>query len=237
MEFYSQDGQDKFIVDLFNNKKGGTFIDVGAFDGVTFSNSYFLEKNNEWKGICIEPNPVVFENLKINRKCVCINCCIGGQIGVSEFLAVSGSGKMLSGLLNTLDEKHLLRIDKEIEKGHATKSVLNLQVMPLKDILKEHNITYVDYCNIDVEGGELSVLKSIDFSKVTIKVFTIENNYNDNSVSHFLKTYKYRLIGKVGADEVYELKSKRYSNMIFLKIKKIKNVLSSLKHKIIRTKI
>ena len=57
-QYYSQFKQDQFLNEvLFNNKKNGFFIDIGAHDGVTISNTLFFEKQNDWKGICIEPNP------------------------------------------------------------------------------------------------------------------------------------------------------------------------------------
>ena len=42
-EYYSQYGQDKFLTEfLFKNKKNGIFVDIGANDGISFSNSYFF---------------------------------------------------------------------------------------------------------------------------------------------------------------------------------------------------
>lgn len=67
MQYYSQNGQDAFIVKLFNGKRNGYFLDIGAYDGVYFSNSLTLEKSLGWEGICIEPNPLVYGQLKSNR--------------------------------------------------------------------------------------------------------------------------------------------------------------------------
>ena len=75
--YYSQYGQDKFIHEtFFSNKRDGTFVEIGASDGFFISNTYFFEKNLNWKGICIEPNPKLFSSLKKNRNCICYNCCI-----------------------------------------------------------------------------------------------------------------------------------------------------------------
>lgn len=227
MEYYSQDGQDEFLITLFKGKRNGIFLDIGAFDGIQFSNTYFMEKNLSWTGICIEPNPIVFDELKKNRKCICLNYCVTEEKGSLKFLSVSGWGVMLSGLLEFLDPKHLIRIDETIIKYGGTKEVINVVASPIKDILKAKDITEVDYCNIDVEGGELSVLKSIDFSKVTIKVFTVENNYANTEIKKFLSKEGYKRIWKVGADDVYELHSKRYKLMSKLKIKELKNYISN----------
>jgi FkbM family methyltransferase len=236
MQSFSQDGQDKFIADLFNNKKEGIFLDIGAYNGLDFSNTLYLEKNLLWKGICIEPNPVVFEKLKINRNCICLNCCVSEVKGTFQFLSVSGYGIMLSGLIDMYDEKHLERINETIRNHGGNKEILNVPALPLKNILEEFDFKTIDYCNIDVEGGELSVLKSIDFSKILIKFFTIENNYGSKTIGSFLKLHGYKLIATLGSDEVYEYHSKRYSLIFSLKLKRIRNHINIIKQ-VIKTKI
>ena len=64
--YKSQIGQDS---EFFNNKRDGYFIELGATNGITLSNTYYLEKELDWKGICIEPNPIHTESLRSNRSC------------------------------------------------------------------------------------------------------------------------------------------------------------------------
>ena len=57
MKFYSQLGQDKFLIEsVFKNKKNGIFVDVGSHDGELLSNTLTLEENFNWSGVCVEPN-------------------------------------------------------------------------------------------------------------------------------------------------------------------------------------
>ncbi len=232
MQFYSQDGQDKFIAELFSNKKNGIFIDIGAYDGVNLSNTFYLEKNLYWSGICIEPNPIIFEKLNANRKATNLNCGVGETKGTFKFMAVSGSGTMLSGLVDKFDEKHLLRIEEGIRIDGGTKNLIDVPVLPLKNIFEDYNFSAIDYCNIDVEGNEIGVLRSIDFSKVQIRAFTIENNYDSKEIRDFLKPFGYKLIAKLGADEVYQLDSKRYDLMFKFTLKKGMHFLSGQKLKL-----
>ena len=66
--YYSQSGQDHFI-DTFvlNRKTNGVFVDVGANDGVNLSNSYYFEEKRGWTGLCVEPNPLLFNLLVLNQ--------------------------------------------------------------------------------------------------------------------------------------------------------------------------
>ena len=67
MKFYSQWGQDKYIYNnFFKNKKDGFFLEIGADDGVRFSNCKFFEDNLNWKGIAIEARQDAYNNLKKN---------------------------------------------------------------------------------------------------------------------------------------------------------------------------
>ena len=59
----SQLGQELKVIKFYNSKKNGYFIEIGASDGIELSNTYLLETQYEWKGICCEPIPSRFEKL------------------------------------------------------------------------------------------------------------------------------------------------------------------------------
>ena len=85
------------------------FVAVGAHDGVSSSNTGHFEIDLEWNGICIEPNPQVFEQLKKNRKCKLYNCCVGSSNDEVNFLLISGYAEMLKhGLIQDIDYWHKL---------------------------------------------------------------------------------------------------------------------------------
>jgi FkbM family methyltransferase len=219
-KYYSQYGQDQYLDQkLFKGKEKGVFLDIGAYDGVEYSNTCFFERNRNWTGICIEPNPVVFPKLLENRNCVCKNVCISSTAGTVTYLRVHGYAAMLSGILEFYDEAHLKRIDSEIAEYGGGKETIQLQSIPLNDLLQQEKIAYVDYCNIDVEGGELNILKSVDLNKIYIKAFTIENNYSDKQVENYLKQFGYVLYDKIYSDDVY-LKL-NFREQIMFRIKKM----------------
>jgi hypothetical protein len=61
--FYSQYGQDIFISGLFQGKKDGVFVDIGAYDGIIMSNTYYLERELGWTGVCVEADKEIYERL------------------------------------------------------------------------------------------------------------------------------------------------------------------------------
>ena len=64
----SQDGEDRYLVDTyFKGLCGGTYLELGALDGVRFSNSHLFEFGFGWSGVLIEPNPKSFKALQTNR--------------------------------------------------------------------------------------------------------------------------------------------------------------------------
>ncbi len=91
-------GQDLFVHELLGMKSNGTFIDIGANDGVTISNTVYFEKECGWKGIAVEPIPSIFEQLKSNRDCHMVHGCVTPQAGKAKFLEVIGGPNMLSTL-------------------------------------------------------------------------------------------------------------------------------------------
>jgi FkbM family methyltransferase len=203
LKYYSQLGQDKFIDDFFNQKENGFFIDIGAHDGMDISNTYFLEKIRNWKGICIEPQPDQFEILNKNRTSINLNCGIYNILGEMEFTHVTGYGSALSGISDDHNNNHKWRIDNGIEKNGGNYNKFLLQVRPLQDVLDEYQIYDIDFCSIDTEGSELKIVESIDYTKTNIKVFIIENNYGEEYVQKFLKEKGYELHCKLQWDDVF----------------------------------
>jgi FkbM family methyltransferase len=151
--------------------------------------------------------PEIFKMLEENRECICINGCISNQGGKAKFLQMKGGGhQMLSGLVDKYDKRHLSRIENEIQIFGGTKEEIEVDCYVLNELLEQHNMLYIDYCSIDVEGAELDILQSIDFDKVLIDVFTVENNYHDKRIKDFLVNKGYELIEVLDCDEVYKKK-------------------------------
>lgn len=202
-KFYSQYQQDQYVYEnFFKNKKNGIFVDIGAHDGITLSNTYFFEQTMGWTGICIEPIPEVYTQLKNNRSCLCVQGCIFDHKKSAPFLRISGWAEMLSGILENYDPQHVKRIQWEIDLNGGQSEVIYVKCYNLTQLLLDHHIQHVDYLTIDTEGGELGILQSIDFSRIEIDVIEVENNYH-GPFQAFLEPLGYKKICDLGPDEIY----------------------------------
>lgn len=200
MKYYSQDGQDKFLYEeIFKDKKNGFFVEIGANDGVTLSNTKFFEDMG-WEGVCVEPLPKSFEKLKLNRKCACHNKVISNLDGEVEFLKIDGYSEMLSGILNKYDTRHLERVNRELKTYGGNKEIIKIESVKFSNLITEKNI---DYISIDVEGSEMDIIKSIDFNKHNIYCISVENNYGEKNIEDYLNGFGYKLIKVVGADNFF----------------------------------
>lgn len=207
--YYSQFGQDSYLNEhIFNNKKDGVFVDIGAYDGRTLSNTLFFEKELGWRGICVEPNPIPYEKLVKERSCICVNGCVTDTSGEMPFMKVSSAPEMLSGLVSKYDSRHLDRIKSEAAIDGATTEIIQVKCYVLNDLLKENKIDHIDYLSIDTEGGEYDILKSIDFDKVDIDIIDVENNYQYPEFRKFMESKNFVLINCLREDEIY--RNKKY---------------------------
>jgi FkbM family methyltransferase len=209
MLFQGQYKQDKLLNYLFHGKTMGTFVDIGAHDGVTFSNSIFFEKHKNWSGVCVEPIPEVFEKLKQTRSCTCIQGCISSKQGVEKFLRIKADivdTEMLSGLVADYDEKHISRIEKEIQEHKGSKEEIEVKCYDINVILQQEGQKRIDFFTIDTEGNEFKILQTIHFDQFDIDIVLVENNYKDVEMRLFMEEKGYTLIHRIGHDDIYRKK-------------------------------
>ena len=163
---------------LFGGVGGGIFVDIGAHDGVAYSNSFVFEKLRGWRGVCIEPNPTVFAQLAVNRQCTTLNCCVSDVAGTVPFLKISGYSEMLSGMVEKYEPEHRERVERELKQFGGSSEVIAIQARTLIDISGECGLRDVTYLSIDTEGSELAILQSIDFKHLFVHAITVEYNFD-----------------------------------------------------------
>lgn len=178
---YSQCRQEEFVLNYFNNKNNGVFIELGALDGIRHSNTFLLEKKYNWSGLLIEPSPSLYKELKINRNTHTENILVGDKKQENiDFLYIEDKTKCigLQGVVENYNSKHVDRIFREL--NNEPHKIIQINMVTLQDLCDKHNICKVDYLSLDVEGSELKVLQGIDFSKLDIKLIGVEINYHED---------------------------------------------------------
>lgn len=211
----SQIGQDKILdQEIFKGKTNGIFVEVGALDGYGASNTWFFEKERNWSGLLIEPNPIEFNKMENNQRPLSYkeNCAISDVEMDINFLSIGGPCNVLSGIVEFYNPQHMNRIDRELDmyksypeghELHSTREVIKMKAVKLQTLFDKYKMTDIDLISIDVEGAELKVLESIDFDKVNINCFLIENNYGLQKETEFLSSKGYTLHSNIQWDSVF----------------------------------
>ena len=170
----SQLGQDIWVLEKTGFKRNGFFVEFGATDGVLLSNSFLLEKEFGWQGICAEPNPKFFEQLKQNRSCIVSNACISGKTGEKvKFVFAQEYGGMQKHMA---DDMHKDKRQAYLDQG----SEMVLETISLHDFLIANNAPRkIDYLSIDTEGSEFEILENFPFGNWEVGLLSVEHNFAD----------------------------------------------------------
>lgn len=163
-KWFSQYRQDEIVSKLLGGKREGYFIDLAANDPVRISNTYALETNFDWKGLCLEPNPIYWAGLSY-RKCDVVAAIVGNTTMEEVTFRFPRSKAPKGGIVgDAFDNK------KDIwNEGHPRFTV------SLLEVFKKFNVPkIIDYISLDVEGAEDMVIAFFPFSKYRFNVMTIE---------------------------------------------------------------
>lgn len=164
-------GEDEFLFEyFFFNRTGGTFLEMGGLDGLHLSNSYFFETQMDWRGFMIEGSPKLAEKLFENRpKALTVNAMVCGEKRDLHWMDKGPTG----GAYELLPQRIIDKFYGPNVLELVAKAPL-VPCVPLGKLLRRFGIQHVDLFSLDVEGSELSVLKTIDFSAFTASVILME---------------------------------------------------------------
>ena len=189
---YAQHGEDKLVEQLLPNGVH-SFIDIGANDGVLFSNSYKFAKKGA-SGLCVEPSRNSFRKLKLNHlfhpKVKCIQ----------------------SAVSNENDHIFLIEDGYESTLSYVSKSKKNnsysVRCQTIDKILEKYpRFVKVDLLTVDVEGHEKEVFETLTNKYFRAKIIVIESNKsetNDLINLHSLTNYKAHFYNGVNTILIHE---------------------------------
>ena len=172
-QWTSQLGQDSLAACLLDMKTGGYFIEIGCGNGTIISNSYSLETFLNWKGLLIEPNPIYCQDMRRTRTSTVVERAISARKYQEDITLVSAT---VYGSC----------VDGEREGPHAefinACEILNLKQkvkgIEVSTLCKDYEVpSCFEYLSLDIEGGELDIIRAWPFTQHRPLLLSVEHNY------------------------------------------------------------
>ena len=190
-EAHAQLCQDLLVLFLLDGKRDGYFVEFGAMDGITLSNTFLLESKYSWRGIAAEPARCWHQGLRRNRTCSLDHRCVWSKSG--EMLQFIETPDAKFSTIEALSKSDY-HADHRKEGNRYT-----VETISLRDLLRAHNAPRsIDYLSIDTEGSEFAILESFLPSHYEARVITVEHNHSDQ------RSRIYRLLTSEGYKRVFE---------------------------------
>eukprot|EP00565_Helicotheca_tamesis_P009088 CAMPEP_0185728492 /NCGR_PEP_ID=MMETSP1171-20130828/3810_1 /TAXON_ID=374046 /ORGANISM="Helicotheca tamensis, Strain CCMP826" /LENGTH=301 /DNA_ID=CAMNT_0028397207 /DNA_START=108 /DNA_END=1013 /DNA_ORIENTATION=- len=201
----SQGREDQCLLQFFNGICGGKYMEMGALDGVTFSNTYAFYKSPglNWRGVMVELIPENYERLIRNRpdEFANVHGAVCNEPTTLHYYA--GSSSAVGGVLEFASERHRHQFFGDVKLEDTTP----IHCTPLQDILDMvHNDEethskkqYFDFFSLDIEGAEMSALESIDWERTAFGILIVESTKGDEQVDEFIRSKGYNQISPLPA--------------------------------------
>jgi hypothetical protein len=181
MKTYSQNGQDRVVVELFGGAKKLTFIELGAGNGKDLSNTLLLEEEYGWKGMLVEANPLAFQSLRINRPdTINVNALLWREEGQKlKFWIRAGWMSRIVDQEEVKNPPESRKVYRDYARAEADGTVIEMFTTTLHDVLcqywPEHRWgSAIDFMSVDLEGAEDAVLHDFPYSDYLVRCLCIE---------------------------------------------------------------
>lgn len=182
-----------------------TYFDIGANHPTHLSNTYLFYRRGH-RGVCVEPDPSLFVEIeRVRRRDVCLNIGVGMDHRTDADFYI-----MSSRTLNTFSKEEAERYQSY--GSQKIERVLKLPLVPINAILEEHFNPSPNFVSLDVEGLDLEILKSFNFSRFRPEVFCVETlTYTEDRTEE-----KITDIIDLMTDQGYSVYADTYINTIFV---------------------
>jgi FkbM family methyltransferase len=210
---FSQMGEDKILSYLFSSigKREISYLDIGTNHPQIHNNTYLFYQRGG-KGVCVEPNPALFNLIKSSRP---RDKSLNVGLGVEDD-AIADFYVMSPHTLSTFSRNEALALDAG--GNHKIRSVLRIPLRTINSIIKENFETTIDLVSIDVEGWNEEIAASFDFSKNRPLCFCVETiTFSENDVGR-----KLGKIFEIFEENDYSVYADTHINTIFIDRRSIK---------------
>ncbi|MCP5156118.1 MAG: FkbM family methyltransferase [Ectothiorhodospiraceae bacterium] len=199
--WHGQFGQDRYLdTRVFRGRRDGVFVEAGAYDGVTGSNTVFFERVRGWRGLLIEPCADLAAKARLARAGPVLEVALAPLAGRGRFIDVRAGYRMMSGLEDSYSETLLRAV--RANAGHEER-LIEVPTRPLESVLDEAGLVRIDLVSLDIEGAEMAVLGQFPFERFDIDAWCIENHTHGPDLPSLMARHGYRQAALLGVDEIY----------------------------------
>jgi FkbM family methyltransferase len=193
---FSQRDEEKYIVEFFERFQG-RFLDIGAYDGKTFSNTRQLALAG-WRGVLVEPSPSLHKVLKKRypdeSRFQIVKKGIGSSRGILPFYNFGGDA------VSSFDKDHAILWE---EKGKRSYTTLQIEVITVEDLLNQVGFDF-DFINVDTEGWSWDILKTLPFDKLHhLRLICVEYDNRDIEIREFMGPRGWNLLHRTAENLIF----------------------------------
>jgi|688.fasta_scaffold543142_2 FkbM family methyltransferase len=201
----SQDKEDLFIKKFFKDKREGTYLDIGCFNPLLWNNTYLLYKKG-WHGINVDIQKINIDLFNVARPDdINICCALYDKKKILNLYNLQGEN---NSAVMTIDKSHAEKMKFLFSKNIIKKKI---QTLTFSEMIKNHKITInnIDFLNIDTEGSDFNILRSINIQKYKPKLICIEisqftKQVDKKKILNYLKSNNYKYIYKTSVSSFFK---------------------------------
>ncbi len=183
----------------------GVFLEIGAWKGEQFSQTAYLERERGWTGVCVDPFPSGFEQ----RTCQVCRRAVSADGSPRSFLKVTtdrrngGDVSYFSGF----KESVMRSIHWPVIREFCDYEEIQVETITLDQLYELYELpAYIDFLSLDIEGAELELLQSMDWSARRFGLIAVEHNMDQlirKQIGELLSANDYRLLEAWEFDDLY----------------------------------
>jgi len=192
------------------NYKNGFFIECGANDGISQSNTLLLEQKMNWTGLLIEPGYSNYNKCReLRQGCIVENCALVSNEYKKDTIEGNFENNSHNGLMNSINlypdyfNQEMIFWANKFKNENKSECV-SVRCYTLQYLLDKHKIDKVDFFSLDVEGYEIEVLKGLDFTKIRPRYILIEttsSEYYREIIESYMINKNYKLVDRLSVND------------------------------------
>jgi len=162
---YSQHDEELVVRDFFQDRRGGTFLDVGCAWPIKHSNTFYLEHRLGWRGIGVDALPDYAEGWKKRRQ----------RSRFFQYAVTDRAGDTISFFRSELLGISMLRPAQEHLDRGVTYEEIKVPTITLTRLLEEAGIERIDFLSMDIEGAEMPALAGFELARFRPALACVES--------------------------------------------------------------